>query len=149
MILPYETVFSRYRGLVNDPIELSLEPGDLVEIYVERLKNVVGDPRVVAKFSELALYDETMQIEFTLKNSVSDLADYEFVTKLFSLGMAINWLEPKVDSLNNVVLTLGGKEQKTLQNSYQASKARLSDLESQFSRLLAYHGYINNSYIRS
>lgn len=149
MTLPYETVFSRYRGLVNDPIELSLEPGDLVEIYVERLKNVVGDPRVVVKFSELTLYDETMQIEFTLKNPVSDLADLEFVTKLFSLGMSINWLKPKVDSLNNVVLTLGGKEQKTLQNSYQSSKSRLSDLESQFSRLLSYHGYINNSYLRS
>lgn len=149
MTLPYETVFSRYRGLVNDPIELSLEPGDLVEIYVERLKNVVGDPRVVVKFSELTLYDETMQIEFTLKNPVSDLADLEFVTKLFSLGMSINWLKPKVDSLNYTALTLGGKEQKVLQNNYAGLRSRLSDLESKFAMLLASHGYINNSYLRS
>ena len=33
MILPYETIFSRTRGRINDPKELSLDNDDLLEIY--------------------------------------------------------------------------------------------------------------------
>ena len=46
MLLPYEKIFSRSRGLIDDPKELSLDINDQIEINTERLHNVVGDPRV-------------------------------------------------------------------------------------------------------
>ena len=35
MTLPYETIFSRTRGRISDPKELSLDENDLLEIYTE------------------------------------------------------------------------------------------------------------------
>ena len=70
MLLPYETVFSRTRGRVNDPKELSLNENDLLEIYTERLHNVIGKPRVRRLFSSIVLDDEIQQIDFILNNSV-------------------------------------------------------------------------------
>ena len=56
MLLPYETVFSRTRGRINDPKELlSLSENDLLEIYTERLHNVIGKPRVRRLFSSIVM----------------------------------------------------------------------------------------------
>lgn len=46
MILPYETIFSRALGRIDDPKELALDSNDFIEIYTERLHNVLGDIRV-------------------------------------------------------------------------------------------------------
>ena len=53
MLLPYEKIFSRSRGLIDDPKELSLDINDQIEINTERLHNVVGDPRVRRIFSSI------------------------------------------------------------------------------------------------
>lgn len=148
MTLPYDTIFSRYMGIVNDPKELSLNEADLFEIYNERLHMVLGDPRVNAKFLNIELDDEVQRITFTLKNSVNDISDSEFVVKLFAMGMGIEWMKPQVDSLDFALRMVGGKEEKSLQNSYKQMQDRLKRLEKQFSDHLSSHGYLNNSYLK-
>ena len=82
MILPYETIFSRTRGRINDPKELSLDNDDLLEIYTERLNNVLGNPRVRRLFSSITLDDEIQEITFELNNPVDDLSDENFVCNI-------------------------------------------------------------------
>ena len=84
MTLDYEQIFSRYRGIVDDPKELALDADDFLELCTERLHMSIADPRVIAKFSTISLDDEIQEIEFELKNPVSDFADSEFVIKLLS-----------------------------------------------------------------
>lgn len=117
MLLPYETVFSRTRGRVNDPKELSLSENDLLDIYTERLHNVIGKPRVRRLFSSIAFDDEIQQIDFTLNNSVDEASDIDFVTDLLILGMTIEWLQPQVDSILHTSVMIGGKEEKTVRQS--------------------------------
>ena len=148
MTLEYEQIFSRYGLIVDDPKELSLDPDDLLELCTERLHASVADPRVIAKFSTISLDDEIQRMEFELKNPVGDFADSEFVIKLLSLGMAIEWLKPQVESRDYTLQFVGGKEEKMLQNNYKPMKDRLDSLERQFSKLLSHYGYLNNSYIR-
>lgn len=148
MTLSYEDIFSRYRGIVDDPKELSLDVNDLSEICTERLHASVSDPRVIAKFSNILLDDDIQEISFSLKNPVNDFVDKEFVIKLLSLGMSIEWLKPQVDSRIYTSEIVGGKEEKLLRNNYKPMKERLENLEKQFSRLISNYGYINNSYIR-
>lgn len=148
MTLSYEQIFSRYRGIINDPKELSLDGNDLLEICMERLHMVVADPRVIAKFSIISFDDDIEEIKFSLKYPVNDFADSEFVIKLLSLGMSIEWLKPQVDSLIYTTEILGGKEEKLLRNNYKLMKERLEKLEQQLSKLLSNYGYINNSYLR-
>ena len=148
MLLPYETVFSRTRTKTDDVKELSLEDNDLLELNTEILHSIVGDERVINKFSSFAMDDEIQQIEFEMKYPVSDFADKEYVTELFALGMSIQWLKPKVDSINYTARVLGTKEEKNIQNNYSQITNRVDSREHKFSQKHASHGYINNSYLR-
>ena len=137
MTLPYETIFSRTRGRISDMKELSLDENNLNEIWTERLRMVAGDERVIRKFASFNMDDE-----------ISDFADKEYVIGLFTLGMTIEWLKPKVDSAKFTARALGTKEEKNMQNPYKDMQSRLDTLQHEFSRKLASHGYINNSYVR-
>lgn len=147
MILPYETVFSRARGRIDDPKELSLNEIDLSEIYVERLHNVIGKPRIRRLFSSLIADDEIQEIEFELNHSVDEYSDIDFVCNLFILGMTIEWIQPQVDSIKYTMQFLGGKEEKMLNNPYAALKSRLADCKSELNRMICDYGYMYNSYI--
>ena len=148
MVLSYETIFSRFRGMIDDPIELLLNIDDLYELYIERLHNVLGDSRIYAKTSSFTVDDELQEIDFELKNPVNDFADKEFITKVLSIGMVIEWLKPQVESKKYTARAIGGKEEKNLQNNYSPMQDRLKELERQYSSLLSSHGYINNSYLQ-
>lgn len=148
MTLPYETIFSRYLGLLEDQQELTLSEADQTELNVERLHQVFGDPRVFGKFSTLELDDDFEEITFELKTSVNEFADQEYLSKLLSLGMAIEWYEHKINNRKYTLISLGGKEEKMLQNLYKQLQDRQKVLRIKFSNLLSYHGYINNSYLQ-
>nr|DAO36130.1 MAG TPA: hypothetical protein [Bacteriophage sp.] len=149
MLLPYETVFSRTRGRVNDPKELSLNENDLLEIYTERLHNVIGKPRVRRLFSSIALDDEIQQIDFTLNNSVDEASDIDFVTDLLILGMTIEWLQPQVDSILHTSVMIGGKEEKKLLDNHKNMIDRLDSMKTELNKMIRDYGYMYNSYINS
>lgn len=149
MLLPYETVFSRTRGRVNDPKELSLNENDLLEIYTERLHNVIGKPRVRRLFSSIALVDEIQQINFTLNNSVDEASDIDFVTDLLILGMTIEWLQPQVDSIQATAAMVGTKEEKMMLNPHKTNIDRLESMKKELNKMIRDYGYMYNSYINS
>ena len=149
MVLPYETIFSRTRGRINDPKELSLDETDLLEIYNERLHNVIGNPRVRRLFSSIIFDDETSQIEFELNNPVDDASDKDFVVDLFILGMTIEWLQPQVDSILHTSVMIGGKEEKKLLDNHKNMIDRLDSMKKELHKMIRDYGYMYNSYINS
>ena len=149
MLLPYETVFSRTRGRVNDPKELSLNENDLLEIYTERLHNVIGKPRVRRLFSSIVLDDLGENIHFTLNNSVDEASDIDFVTDLLILGMTIEWLQPQVDSILHTSVMIGGKEEKKLLDNHKNMIDRLDSMKTELNKTIRDYGYMYNSYINS
>lgn len=149
MLLPYETVFSRTRGRVNDPKELSLSENDLLDIYTERLHNVIGKPRVRRLFSSIVLDDEIQHIDFTLNDSVDEASDIDFVTDLLILGMTIEWLQPQVDSILHTSVMIGGKEEKKLLDNHSNMIKRLDSMKTELNKMIRDYGYMYNSYINS
>lgn len=147
MILPYETIFSRALSRIDDPKELALDSNDFVEIYTERLHNVLGDIRIRRLFSSITLDDEVQEVSFELKNSIDESSDIEYVCKLFVLGITIEWLSPRVDSLNYTLMMFSGKEEKMLNNPYKLLQARLDNVKKELSKTIRDHGYLYNSYI--
>ena len=57
MLLSYSNLFSRVLGRIYDPKELSLEEEDLKALYIERLHNIIGNPRVSNIFSLIVLHE--------------------------------------------------------------------------------------------
>ena len=136
MTLPYETIFSRTRGRINDPKELSLDENDLLEIYTERLSNVISNPRVRRLFSSLTLDDEIQQLDFTLNNSVDETADMNFVVGILVLGMTIEWLQPQVDSIMHTSVMIGGKEEKKLLDNHKNMIDRLDSMKKEQNKMI-------------
>lgn len=150
-MLSYERIFSRVRNKIDDPKELSLDDEDLNEIYVERLHAVIGNVRIRRMFSTLAYDDEAEEITWTLKHTVvgGDVDDEDdYVTELFALGMTIEWLKPKVETIVNISKAIGGKEEKVINDSHKTTIQRLNSLETQLSKMIRDHGYLYNSYLQ-
>ena len=146
-MLSYSTLFSRVLNKINDPKELSLDENDLLEIYTERLHSVVGKPRVRRLFSSISLDDEIQEMTFTLNNSVDEESDKDFVLEILSLGMAIEWLQPQVDSIIHTSVMIGGKEEKKLLDNHKNMIERLDSMKKEQNKMIRDYGYMYNSYI--
>lgn len=146
-MLSYSTLFSRVLNKINDPKELSLNENDLLSIYTERLHSVVGKPRVRRLFSTLTLDDEIQEMTFTLNNSVDEDSDTDFVLEVLSLGMAIEWLQPQVDSVIHTSVMIGGKEEKKLLDNHKNMIDRLDSMKKEQNKMIRDYGYMYNSYI--
>ena len=136
MTLSYSTLFSRVLNKINDPKELSLDENDLLEIYTERLHSVVGKPRVRRLFSSLSLDDEIQEMTFTLNNSVDEESDKDFVLEILSLGMAIEWLQPQVDSVIHTSVMIGGKEEKRVLDNHKNMIDRLDSMKKEQNKMI-------------
>ena len=147
-MLPYSTLFSRVLNKINDPKELSLDENDLLEIYTERLHSVVGKPRVRRLFSSVSLDDEIQEMTFTLNNSVDEESDTDFVLEILSLGMAIEWLQPQVDSVIHTSVMIGGKEEKRVLDNHKNMIDRLDSMKKEQNKMIRDYGYMYNSYIK-
>ena len=147
-MLSYSTLFSRVLNKINDPKELSLDESDLLEIYTERLHSVVGKPRVRRLFSSISLDDEIQEMTFTLNNSVDEESDKDFVLEILSLGMAIEWLQPQVDSVIHTSVLIGGKEEKKLLDNHKNMIERVDSMKKEQSKMIRDFGYMYNSYIK-
>ena len=147
-MLSYSTLFSRVLNKINDPKELSLDENDLLEIYTERLHSVVGKPRVRRLFSSIPLDDEIQEMTFTLNNSVDEESDKDFVLEILSLGMAIEWLQPQVDSVIHTSVMIGGKEEKKLLDNHKNMIERLDSMKKEQNKMIRDYGYMYNSYIK-
>ena len=147
-MLSYSTLFSRVLNKINDPKELSLDESDLLEIYTERLHSVVGKPRVRRLFSSISLDDEIQEMTFTLNNSVDEESDKDFVLEILSLGMAIEWLQPQVDSVIHTSIMIGGKEEKKLLDNHKNMIERLDSMKKEQNKMIRDYGYMYNSYIK-
>lgn len=146
-MLSYSTLFSRVLNKINDPKELQLNTDDLLSIYTERLHSVVGKPRVRRLFSTLTLDDELQEMTFTLNNSVDEDSDTDFVLEIISLGMAIEWLQPQVDSVIHTSVMIGGKEEKKLLDNHKNMIDRLDSMKKEQNKMIRDYGYMYNSYI--
>ena len=135
-MLSYSTLFSRVLNKINDQKELSLDESDLLEIYTERLHSVVGKPRVRRLFSSISLDDEIQEMTFTLNNSVDEESDKDFVLEILSLGMAIEWLQPQVDSVIHTSVMIGGKEEKKLIDNHKNMIDRLDSMKKEQNKMI-------------
>ena len=146
-MLSYSTLFSRVLNKINAQKELSVDENDWVEIDTERLHSVVGKPRVRRLFSTLTLDDELQEMTFTLNNSVDEESDRDFVLEILSLGMAIEWLQPQVDSVIHTSVMIGGKEEKKVLDNHKNMIDRLDSMKREQNKMIRDYGYMYNSYI--
>lgn len=148
-MISYDDVFSRALNKIDDPKELQLNNDDLLNIYTQRLHSAVSKPFIRKLFSSIKFDDEIQEFTFTLADPVDDDSDKDFILELFSMGIAIEWLEPKVKSLKNTAKFFGGKEEKKLKDDYSLNKEMLKEMKIEQQKLIRDYGFAFKPYSKT
>jgi hypothetical protein len=147
--LNYNNIYSRLFSKIEayDFIELSEDM--LNEFLCNWIHSASANPYVRRLFKTFSLDDEVQEISYEMKYSVDDFSDTEFVTEVLTLGVVVAWLEPKVNSINNVMQMFGSKEEKFYSQSQHLSELRglVNDSKKQQRRMIADRGYAWNTYL--
>ena len=115
----------------------------------EYLHTSINKPYIRRLFSELKLGDTVQELTYIMKYSVDDDFDAEFITDILGIGMVIEWITPKINSLNNIQQVFGSSEEKfySQTNHLNGLKDLKKSLIKEQKNLIKDRGYIWNSYL--
>lgn len=147
MTIEYDQIFSRVFGKITANDLLSLDEETRTIMLKEWLVASVYQPRIRRLFSSFELDEDFNEITCELTNSVDEYSDMYFVIELITIGMVIEWLQPKVDSVLYTAPMIGGKEEKMLMDHHKDNINRLESLKVQQAKMIRDYGYMHNSYI--
>lgn len=110
--LNYNKIYSRLFTKIEayDFIDLSEET--LNEFLCNWVHSAAANPYVRKLFSTVVFNDEIEELSYEMKYTVDEESDKEFVIEVLSLGVAINWLNPKINSITNINQFFGSKDEK-------------------------------------
>ena len=147
--LSYDNMYSRFLSKVEAYDFLELPEDSVYILLSEWLHSVISNPYVRRLFKTFNIYDEVQEIKYEMKYSVDEDSDKEFLKEILSLGMIVAWLEPKVNSINNIAQLFGSKEEKFFSQSQHLSELRalLNDSKKKQRRMIADRGYAWNTYL--
>ena len=140
--MTYEEIYSRSYMKKCDP-KFYEDKDFAYETMKEWMHEIAALPYVRNAFSTIVLDDDIEELTFTLNNSVDKNSDNEFVKKLFSDGFVICWMRPQVDTVLNLAVVIGGKDEKKIQSNYKTTIERLDALERKHKKFVRDYGYFN------
>lgn len=111
MTLSCDDIYSAFLGLIDDYQIPNMDLEDAYEYMKECFNNVFSKPKIRKMFSSISFDSNILQLDFTLRNSIDEEYDKEFVKGLFANGMVVAWLEPRYQSETLTAEFFGGKEQ--------------------------------------
>ena len=147
--LDYNRIYSRLFSKIEAYDFIELTEDVLNEFLCNWIHSASANPYVRRLFTSFNLNDEIQEINYEMKYSVDNFTDIEFVTEILTLGVVIAWLEPKINSINNIAQMFGSKEEKFYSQSAHLSELQnlLNNCKKQQRRMIADRGYAWNTYL--
>ena len=138
MATPYEKIYNRFAQKITDFNLVELDDDSLGEMLLGWLNSAIV--RIRRCKHDLTKRDDEI-LEFT-----EDLSDIEI--ELLSMGMVDAWISQYLNSTENVLQLIGGKEEKYYSQASHMSEIRTIKEENlrEMNRLHNYYTYTNNSY---
>ena len=147
--LSYQNFNSRFFSKVQAYDILDLTEIQLTGFMTNWLHSAFSKPYIRRLFSSFIMDDEIQEVQFEMKYVVDEFSDIDFIYEIISIGMIIEWLEPKINSVQNIMQMYGSKEEK-----FYAQANHLNQLQSlkdslyqSQRRMIADRGYAWNKYI--
>lgn len=146
----YNDIFSRFLNKIRDYEFAGLPEPSATEQMREWLQSALSHSYIYRIFDSFSADDEIAEIEYTLKSSIDDYSDKNFVEELLGNALVIEWVTPKVQTttLLNQMIT-NSKEQKYYAQANHLAQLRelKADTENKVRGMLRDKGYIYNSYL--
>ena len=132
----YEKVYGRFLNSTTDFNLADLDDHTLNEMLKDWLHSAIVKTRT---FGDLTRNDD----EEVFNNDLSDL-DIE----LIAMGMTLAWLDQTLNSTENTLMFIGGKEEKFFSQANHIAELRAlrADTLREMQQLYTYSTYTNNSY---
>ena len=150
MTSSYNDIYSRFLNKIRDYEFAGLPEPNATEQMREWLQSALSHTYIYRIFDTFTADDEIAEIEYTLKSSVDDYSNKNFVEELLSNQLVCEWLEPKLKTttLLHQMIT-NSKEQKWYnQKDHMAEiQSILTDAQNKVRSMLRDKGYIYNSYL--
>ena len=137
MATPYAKVYGRFLNKMTDFNLAELDDYTADEMLKSWLHSAIVNVRTSSNLSARNDEDEAF---------VNDLTDLDI--ELLALGMTMAWLDQYLNSTENVLQFIGGKEEKYYSQANHISELRAmrEDIRLEMKRLHSYGTYKNNSY---
>lgn len=138
MATPYEKIYDRFSQKITDFNLVELDDYSLDKTLNGWLQSAIVNTR--KREHDLSLRDDELQ-EFN-----DDLSDLEI--ELLALGMKLAWIDQYLNSTENILQFIGGKEEKYYSQANHIAELRelRKDTLREMNSLHNYNTYINNSY---
>lgn len=150
MTSSYNDIYSRFLIKIRDYEFAGLPEPNATEQMREWLQSALSHAYIYRIFETFSADDEIAEINYTLKSSVNEYNDKNFVEELLGNAMVYEWISPKVKNttLTNLMVT-NGKEGKWFSQQQHIAQLReiQADAENKVREMLRDKGYNYNSYL--
>lgn len=147
----YDNVYSRFFMKVEafDFLYEEIPKEVAEEIMATWLHSAIAYPYIRKVFGKISVDDESKTFTYTLRYEIDDFTDAEFVTELLAYGLMHSWLQPKVNSITNIIQNSTSPDSKFYSQAKHLSELRalLEDTECKIRGLIRDRGYLNNTYL--
>ena len=148
--LNYEEIYSKFRLKAEAYDILQYREDDVNAVFFKDwLHSSANKPYIRRLFSELKFGDSVQELTYTMKYSIDNEFDVDFYSDLLGIGLVIEWITPKINSLNNIQQMYGSSEEKFFSqtNHLNGLKDLKKSLLKEQKDLIKNRGYIWNSYL--
>lgn len=147
--LLYDEIFSRFYSRVEAYDFLNLSENEITDYMHEWLRGAVAKPFVRRNYKSLSMDNEIQTLKYEISHSIDVESDEYFTIEILSLGIAIEWLEPKVASIMNTAQMFTAKESTFYSQANHLLELRetLNYFKKQQRQLITDRGFSYNSYL--
>lgn len=147
--LKYDDVYSCLFSKIEAYDFIELPEDDLNDFLCSWLHSASSKPHVRKLFSTLSLQNDIKKLNYTMRYTVDEETDREFILEVLGLGMVVAWLEPKMNSVSNIAQMFGSKDGKWYSQANHLSELRalVKDAKTEQRRMIADRGSSWNTYL--
>lgn len=150
--IEYEEIYSRFFTQVEayDLLDSRMDMDDVRhEFLCNWLHAAISNPYIRKLFKHVSLDDDDEIIDYDMRYSIDEWSDKEFVIEVLSYGVMYAWIEPKVNSITNIVQTFGTSDEKFYSQASHLSELRglKDDINRKLRSAVRDRGYLNNTYL--
>lgn len=110
--IEFTDVFDVFHEKIDAYDFLDLSNDEIENFEKSWLRTAGSKPYVRRLFSTYNMDSDNETVSFEMSYAIDDDTDRDFVIEILALGMVVEWLNPKVTSLDNIFQVFGSKEEK-------------------------------------
>lgn len=112
MTSDYNDIFGRFYQHAEDYKIVGLDQTIVDSLLAGYIKAVIAEPLVRRLFTDITIDEDVGEIEYTMRESIDDNFDQNFVEELVSRGMVVQWLAPQYYSMKNSLQFITNSDQR-------------------------------------